>query len=85
MKSKRKAGILLNVSSFPGKYGIGGFSCNAEAFLSEFAGMGFKIWQTLPITSLGWGNSPYCGISAYAGNFLYIDLERLPEGLLTRE
>lgn len=85
MKSKRKAGILLNVSSFPGKYGIGGFSCNAEAFLSEFAGMGFKIWQTLPITSLGWGNSPYCGISAYAGNFLYIDLERLPEGLLTKE
>lgn len=85
MKNERKAGILLNVSSFPGKYGIGGFSCNVENFLNEFAGMGFKIWQTLPITSLGWGNSPYCGISAYAGNYLYIDLERLESGLLTRE
>ena len=80
----RCAGVLLNVSSLPGKYGIGGFSCNAEYFLSEFAGMGFKLWQTLPITSLGMGDSPYSGISAYAGNALYIDPERL-DGLLTRE
>lgn len=80
----RQAGILLNVSSLPGKYGIGGFSCNAEYFLNEFAGMGFKIWQTLPITALGFGNSPYSGISSYAGNFLYIDPERLG-GLLTKE
>ena len=40
---ERQAGVLLNVSSLPGKYGIGGFSCNAEYFLNEFAGMGFKI------------------------------------------
>lgn len=80
----RCAGVLLNVSSLPGKYGIGGFSCNAEYFLNEFAGMGFKIWQTLPITSLGYGNSPYSSISAYAGNALYIDPERL-DGLITRE
>lgn len=81
---KRTAGILLNVSSFPGKYGIGGFSCNAEHFLNEFAGMGFGLWQTLPITALGGGASPYSGISSYAGNYLYIDLERL-DGLLTKE
>ncbi|MGN0767901.1 MAG: 4-alpha-glucanotransferase [Christensenellales bacterium] len=81
---ERQAGVLLNVSSLPGKYGIGGFSCNAEYFLNEFAGMGFRIWQTLPITSLGYGNSPYSGISSYAGNFLYVDPERL-DGLLTRE
>ena len=80
----RSAGVLLNVSSLPGKYGIGGFSCNAEYFLNEFAGMGFKIWQTLPITSLGYGNSPYSGISAYAGNMLYIDPERL-DGLITKD
>lgn len=81
---ERCAGVLLNVSSLPGKYGIGGFSCNAEFFLNEFAGMGFRLWQTLPITSLGMGNSPYSGISAYAGNALYIDPERL-DGLLTKE
>lgn len=80
---KRCAGVLLNVSSLPGKYGIGGFSCNAEYFLNEFAGMGFKIWQTLPITSVGGGcYSPYSGMSTYAGNYLYIDMERL-DGLLT--
>ncbi len=82
---KRKSGVLLNVSSFPGKYGIGDFSCNIEHFLGEFSGMGFRVWQTLPITTLGWGNSPYCGISSYAGNYLYVDLERLDDGLLTKE
>ena len=81
---ERKAGVLLNVSSLPGKYGIGGFSCNAEYFLNEFAGMGFRIWQTLPITSPGYGNSPYSGMSSYAGNALYIDPERL-DNLLSRE
>ena len=81
---ERRAGVLLNVSSLPGKYGIGGFSCNAEYFLNEFAGLGFKIWQTLPITSVGCGYSPYSGISSYAGNYLYIDMERL-DGLLNRD
>ena len=81
---ERSAGVLLNVSSLPGKYGIGGFSCNAENFLNEFAGMGFRIWQTLPITALGMGNSPYSSISAYAGNALYIDPERM-DGLIRPE
>ena len=74
---KRKAGVLLNVSSLPGPYGIGSFSGDAEKFLDELAGMGFKVWQTLPITSLGAGNSPYSGVSSFAGNYLYIDPERL--------
>ena len=78
---KRSAGILLNVSSMPGKYGIGGFSSDTETCLNNFAGLGFKIWQTLPITTLGWGNSPYSGISSYAGNFLYIVPERM-DGLI---
>lgn len=81
---ERCAGVLLNVSSMPSKYGIGGFSSDTENCLNDFAGLGFKIWQTLPITSLGWGNSPYSGISSYAGNYLYIDPDRL-DGLLTRE
>lgn len=81
---KRKAGILLNVSSFPGKYGIGGFSSDAEKVLDEFAMMGIKLWQTLPVTALGAGNSPYSGVSSFAGNYLYIDPERL-DGLLTAD
>jgi len=82
---KRSAGVLLNISSLPGQYGIGGFSCNAERFADFIASLGFKVWQTLPITTAGAGNSPYSGVSAFAGNYLYIDLERLPEGLLTAD
>lgn len=75
---KRCAGVMINVSSLPGHYGIGGFGRDTEEFIEEMASMGFTIWQTLPITSLGWGNSPYSGISTFAGNYLYIDLERVP-------
>lgn len=74
----RKAGVMINVSSLPGHYGIGGFGRDTEEFIVDMASMGFKIWQTLPITTLGWGNSPYSGISSFAGNYLYIDLERVP-------
>ncbi len=81
---KRKAGVLLNVSSFPGPYGIGSFSTDAERVIEEFAMMGFKLWQTLPITAIGAGNSPYSGRSSFAGNYLYIDPERISH-LLARE
>ncbi|HKL74010.1 MAG TPA: 4-alpha-glucanotransferase [Clostridia bacterium] len=82
---KRKSGVLLNISSLPGRFGIGGFSLEAENFIEEIASMGFGIWQTLPITTIGLGNSPYSGISSYAGNFLYIDPDRIGDGLLTAE
>ena len=36
---KRRAGVLLNVSSLPGRYGIGGFSADAERFLEEITGI----------------------------------------------
>lgn len=80
----RKAGIFLNVSSFPGPYGIGSLSSDAEKVLDEFAVMGIKLWQTLPVTALGAGYSPYSGVSGFAGNILYVDPERM-EGLVTPE
>ena len=82
----RAAGILLNVSSLPGEYGIGCFSQDADAFVDIAADMGFKWWQILPITTIGCGNSPYSGLSTYAGNRLYIcpaELEKI--GLLTKD
>ncbi|MBR1747661.1 MAG: 4-alpha-glucanotransferase [Clostridia bacterium] len=81
---KRSAGVLLNVSSLPGPYGIGSFSVDAERFVEEIASMGFSVWQTLPLTVSGWGNSPYSSVSSFAGNYLYIDPERL-YGLVGRE
>lgn len=82
----RAAGILLNVSSLPSEYGIGCFSKDAVVFADIAADMGFHWWQILPITTIGCGNSPYSGLSTYAGNRLYIcpsELEK--EGLLTAD
>ena len=83
---KRASGILLNISSLPGEFGIGCFSHDADAFADIAADMGFSWWQILPITTVGCGNSPYSGISTYAGNRMYIcpqELER--EGLLSSD
>lgn len=80
---KRKSGVLLNVSSLPGRFGIGGLSVEAEHFIEEIATCGFRIWQTLPINTIGLGDSPYSSISVYAGNYLYIDPDRIDKGLLS--
>ena len=41
--------------------------------------LGFKIWQVLPLNPLGYGNSPYQPYSSYAGDEIYIDLDRLAQ------
>lgn len=83
-KMKRSAGILLPVSSLAGKYGIGDFGNAAYAFMDAMATTGFHIWQILPLNPIGFGNSPYQTYSSYAGDEVYISLEKLKEwGLLT--
>lgn len=80
---ERKAGVLLPISALPGEYGIGDFGRSATFFADFIADLGFKIWQILPIGTLGPGNSPYSGGSAFAGNALFIDIVKLPERLLS--
>lgn len=81
----RRAGVLLNISSLPSPYGIGGLGREAFAFADRLAEMGFKIWQILPTVPLGGGNCPYAGPSAFAGNTLYIDPRGLYEaGLISK-
>ncbi len=83
-KIQRASGVLLNISSLPSEFGIGCFSHDAETFSDLIADMGFSWWQVLPITTIGWGNSPYSGLSTYAGNSLYINpYVLLNQGLLT--
>ena len=36
-----------------------------------------KLWQVLPLSPVGYGNSPYAALSAFAGNPLLISLEKL--------
>ena len=80
----RESGILMPVSSLPGPYGIGCFGKEAEKFVDFLAAAGQKIWQILPLSPTGYGDSPYQSCSAFAGNPYFIDLDALKaEGLLT--
>ena len=85
MELKRGAGVLLNISSLPGPYGIGVFGEEAKDFLQRIAKMGFTYWQVLPFQPVDPMHSPYTSCSAFAGNWLYIDPRGLvKEGLLTQ-
>ncbi|MEG2274497.1 MAG: 4-alpha-glucanotransferase, partial [Clostridia bacterium] len=69
----RSSGLLLNISSLPSDFGIGGFGWEFKETCDFLVKCGFHCWQTLPITSIGEGNSPYSSQSAFALNFLYIN------------
>ena len=82
----RAAGILMPITSLPGKYGIGCFSKEAYAFVDWLRDAGQTFWQILPIHPTSYGDSPYQSFSTFAGNPYFIDLEALiEEGTLTRE
>ena len=79
----RKSGILMHITSLPGKYGIGTMGKSAFDFVDFLEKSGQRSWQILPLTPTGYGDSPYQSNSAYAGNPYLIDLDLLiAEGLL---
>ena len=83
MKFSRSSGILLHITSLPGKFGIGSLGNEAFEFIDFLSEAGQKIWQILPTGPTGYGDSPYQTFSAFAGNPLLIDLEELhTEGLI---
>ena len=85
MRFPRSCGTLVHPTSFPGKYGIGDFGYEARNFLDFLERTHQTIWQVLPLTPTGYGNSPYASYSAFAGNTYLISLDILVEkGLLTR-
>ncbi|MBS6195966.1 MAG: 4-alpha-glucanotransferase [Clostridiales bacterium] len=85
MGEQRQAGILMPVASLPSLYGVGDFGKGAYAFADTISKMGFGVWQILPLNPLGYGNSPYQPYSSYAGDPLYISLEKLAEDGLLEE
>jgi len=76
---QRSSGVLLHVSSLPSHGGIGDLGPAAHQFVEFLAAAKQHIWQVLPLCPTGYGNSPYAGTSAFAGNPSLISLELLAD------
>ena len=80
----RSSGILMHITSLPGRYGVGTMGQEAREFVDFLKKAGQSYWQILPLTPTGFGDSPYQSCSTFAGNHYLIDLDTLvEEGLLT--
>ena len=77
--ASRRGGVLLHVTSLPGPEGIGTLGRAAREWIDFLEKAGMKIWQVLPVGPTGYGESPYQGACAVAGNPYLIDLETLHE------
>ncbi|HSJ59336.1 MAG TPA: 4-alpha-glucanotransferase, partial [Anaerolineae bacterium] len=86
MKFPRASGILMHPTSLPGRFGIGDLGDEAYRFVDFLVSAGQTYWQVLPLSPTGYGDSPYQGLSAFAGNPMLISPERLAtEGYLSPE
>jgi 4-alpha-glucanotransferase len=88
MMDRRSSGILLHVTSLPSRYGIGDLGPGAYRFVDFLKKAHQRCWQVLslsPVSRQG-GYSPYCGLSAFAGNAYLISPEILRgQGLLRKD
>ncbi len=86
MTSSRSSGILLHPTSLPGRWGVGDLGAPAYRFVDFLQAAGQQLWQVMPLGPTGYGDSPYQGFSAFAGNPLLISLDQLrADGLLADE
>jgi len=76
---RRRAGVLLHVSSLPGSGPVGTLGKQATAWLDAMHSGGFSVWQFLPLGPTHEHGSPYESLSSFAGNPLLIDLENCAE------
>ena len=81
----RSAGVIMHISSLPGKFGIGTFGKEAYKFVDFLSRTGLTYWQILPLGPTGYGDSPYQSFSDFAGNPYFIDFDMLnEEGILAQ-
>ena len=84
-KGERAAGVLLHISSLPGRYGIGSMGQEAYQFADLLHETGIRYWQVLPLVQTGFGDSPYQSVFVSSGNPYFIDFDILiRDGLLKR-
>jgi 4-alpha-glucanotransferase len=86
MPFQRACGTLLHITSLPARGGIGDLGEEAYRFIDFLADSHQRLWQVLPTSPAATGNSPYSATSAFAGNPLFISVERLAKhGWLSNE
>ena len=76
---RRRAGILLHLTSLPGPGPCGSLGPDAYRFVDFLAGCGMSVWQMLPVGPTQSDGSPYQTSSAHAGSPRLIALEPLVE------
>ena len=82
---KKRAGVLCPLFSVPANQGIGDLGQKTIRMIDAVAAAGFSIWQILPLKMTGMTHSPYQTLSSFAGDPIYINIDRLAEmGLLTQ-
>jgi 4-alpha-glucanotransferase len=82
--NKRRAGVLLHITSLPGKEEQGDLGKDAYDFVNFLCSTGVTVWQTLPLGATHNDGSPYQCLSAHAGNPQLISPDKLVElGWLT--
>ena len=79
MPFDRASGLLLHITSLPSYGGVGDLGPAAYEFADFLAAGKQRLWQVLPLSPTGYGNSPYAALSAFAGNPLLISLELLSD------
>lgn len=82
--AKRRAGILLHITSLPSSLGNGSLGKEAYRFIDFLQENSLSVWQVLPIHPLTLDSSasildlsPYQPQSVHAGNPLLINLQKL--------
>ena len=82
---KRRAGILLHITSLPGGDETGDLGPEAYNFVDFLHSIGASVWQTLPLNMPHGDGSPYQCLSAHAGNPALINFDWLvKKGWLTQ-
>ena len=76
---RRRAGILLHVTSLPGRAATGDLGAEAYHFVDFIDQAGASVWQILPVGPTQEDGSPYQSSSMHAGNPRLINIDLLVE------
>lgn len=75
----RTTGLLLPIFSLPSNQGIGDLGLHCNRLIDQLNKTHVKIWQILPFNPSGYGHSPYQPFSSFAGDEIYLSLDRLAD------